>query len=532
MPMKKQLVRFKKSIATLVLLAGGIPALHADAAADQIAMQLGAIQLGITATNVPYDPSNADLTNGAAASAYKQGALALATTTANYANTAFVYYTNNIGTNNPMPAPQTDAYRSQYYAAVQNALNAPQVATINKQNVTTFNPKSKSIVVVKNVTATLNPTLTTPTLVLQAAIADMPNYALGLVNSAVAATMAGSMTNGVFIPVWGAVPKPSAAILASETKLNSFNQKTASTQLTNAGKAASAALTATCKAYAKGTVNWQGWPSNGVTNANGYLPNFGTTTNGPKGGTVSQIQTPNLTGLADSASAVAANAINGLGAFNTNSSALYGKTQANVQSITQQLITAAKAFQKTSTTTVGNTPFYASGALGASSFGITAQVSGDQNESWGGQATPDSFTLLLNGVVRGAVTAVGKTQSAYINAIAVGVAQAFTSAYLQTTYNANGTFVTLNQFLQDNVNNSSIAGAFIAAGASSTLFSGANNPISVGVNQAWNSFNQTNGTWNLAQYPMAGAKGVNLQLGGTNALINGVGTPVTDTVGM
>ena len=170
MPTKKQLVRFKKSIATLALLAGGIPALHADAAADQIAMQLGAIQLGITATNVPYDPSIADLTNGAAASAYKQGALALATTTANYATTAFVYYTNNIGTNNPMPAPQTDAYRSQYYAAVQNALNAPQVATINKQNVNTYNPKSHSVIVVKNVTATLNPTLTTPTLVLQAAI--------------------------------------------------------------------------------------------------------------------------------------------------------------------------------------------------------------------------------------------------------------------------------------------------------------------------------------------------------------------------
>jgi hypothetical protein len=279
-------------------------------------------------------------------------------------------------------------------------------------------------------------------------------------------------------------------------------------------------------------VNWQGWPSNGVTNTNGYLPNFGTTTNGPKGGTVTKIQTPNLTGLADSASAVAANAINGLGAFNTNPSALYGKTQANVQSITQDLITAAKAFQATSTKAIPNTPNYSSGSLGATAFGITAQVAGDQNASWGGQASPDSFTLLLNGVVRGAVTAVGKTQTSFISAIAVGVAQAFTSAYLQTTYNASGSFVTLNQFLQDNVNNNAIANAFINAGVSGSVFSSANNPISIGVNQAWNSFNQTNGTWNLAQYPMAGAKGVNLQLGGTNALINGVGTPVTDTVGM
>jgi hypothetical protein len=513
-------------LAAAVIFAGGASHAHADAAGDQIAIRLGATQLGYTS----YTPG----TNAALdASALKQGQLALAATSANYLTTAFVVSPVSPGYTNPtvVPNPQSATFRTQYLAAVQSALTNPTLATIPKTTVKTYNPKTKTYVNEANVTGTLSPASTTPTLILNAVVADMPNYGPAIVSNAVAATMAGQTNGqGIFIPVWGAVPKPTAANLKDQASINTFNSKTASTQLSNAGKAASAALTAASKAYASGTANWQGFPTTGNPTNTSYLLNFGITALGQKG--LTNNQAPNLTGLADTASAVAANAINGLGNFNTNNPAApYGKSATNVQFMTQQLITAAKAFQANSTKVITGVPNYAFGSLGAASFGITAQVAGDQNSSWGGQATPDPFTTLLNGVVRGAVTAVGKT-SPFISSIAVGVAQGFTATYLQTTFNAKGSFVTLDQFLQENVNNGSIAAAFTAAGASASVFSGANNPIFIGVNQAWNAFNQANGQWNLAQYPMAGAKGVNLQLGGTRALLNGVGTPVTDTLGL
>jgi hypothetical protein len=140
---------------------------------------------------------------------------------------------------------------------------------------------------------------------------------------------------------------------------------------------------------------------------------------------------------------------------------------------------------------------------------------------------------LLNGVVRGAVTAVGRT-SPSLSAIAVGVAQGFTATYLQTTFNAKQSFVSRSKFLADNVGNNAIAAAFAAAGVTGNSYNTVINSISSGVNQAWNAFNQQTGQWNLAQYPMAGAKGINL--GSTNnritPLLNGVGTPVTDTTGL
>jgi hypothetical protein len=130
----------------------------------------------------------------------------------------------------------------------------PTLATIPKTTVKTFNPRTKTYVNVANVTGTLSPASTTPTLILNAVVADMPNYGPAIVSNAVAATMAGKTNGqGIFIPVWGAVPKPTAANLKDQASINTFNSKTASTQLSNAGKAASAALTAASKAYTKGT---------------------------------------------------------------------------------------------------------------------------------------------------------------------------------------------------------------------------------------------------------------------------------------
>ena len=177
--------------------------LRADAAGDQIAMQLGAIQLGY---RTPYSPSASDLTNGIAASILKQGQLVQTVTTANYATTAYVV---NPGTTNPtvVPNPQTSLYRSQYLSAVQNALANPTTATIPKQTVNTYNPVTKKFVPVANVTGALSPASTTPTLILQAVVADMPNFAPTIVSNAVAATMAGTNgNNGIFYPTWGAVP--------------------------------------------------------------------------------------------------------------------------------------------------------------------------------------------------------------------------------------------------------------------------------------------------------------------------------------
>ncbi len=517
--------RIPSMLAVVAIIAGGASQAYAqNTATDQIAIWLGATQLGYSSSYTP----GANPTNDA--SALRQGQLALAATAANFNTTAFVV---RPGTTNRavVPNPQSAAFRSQYLAAVQRALTTPTTRSLTRVPVVTQNPTSGRLST-NPISGNLNPASTTPTLILDSVVAKMPNFAPAIVSNAVAATMAGTTgTNGVFIPVWGAVPKPTKANLSSSNNINLFNSRTASTQLSNAGKAASAALTAASKAYTRGTVNWQGWPATGATNSNGYLPNFGVTTLGPKGGTGSQIQAPNLTGLADAASAVAANAINGLGNFNTNAIAPYGKSATNVQFMTQQLIKAASAFQATSTRGNTGVPNYSSGSLGAASFGITAQVAGNRNDSWGGQATSDTFTTLLNGVVRGAVTAVGRT-SPNLGAIAVGVAQGFTATYLQTTFNAKQSFVSRSKFLADNVSNNAIAAAFQAAGVTGNSLSQVSSSISSGVNQAWNAFNQQTGQWNLAQYPMAGAKGVNLQLGGTRALLNGVGTPVTDTTGL
>jgi hypothetical protein len=541
--------RIPSMLAAAAIFAGGASQAHATAV-DQIAIRLGATQLGYPSS---YTPGTNILWD---ASALRQGQLALAATTANVGTTAFVVSPVSAGYTNPtvVPDPQSETFRSQYLAAVQSALTSPTLATIPKTTVKTFNPRTKTYVNVANVRGTLSPASTTPTLILNSVVAKMPNFGPAIVSNAVAATMAGTIgTNGIFIPTWGAAPKPSKANLSSSNNINLFNSRTASTQLSNAGKAASAALTAASKAYTKGTVNWQGWPANGATNPNGYLPNFGVTTLGPRGGTGSQIQAPNLTGLADTASAVAANAINGLGAVNTNNtlSGLYGKSQVNVQFITQQLITAARAFQATSIrTTVG--PYYDVGSLGAASFGLITQVAGYNstytnganvitnggNQSWGSSGSEDTFTYLLNGVVSGAVKAVGNKNVSQLGAIAQGVAQGFTAAYLQNQYNADpGNIMTMVAF--NTINAGQISQAFTAAGVAANVLSQFSPLIGQGINNTYGCFSTNSGTWtfgtnNPLSLTLAGAKGINL--GNTNngitPLINGVGTPVTDTVGL
>jgi hypothetical protein len=510
--------RIPSMLAAVAIIAGGASQAHAQSGAtNQIAIMLGATQLKYASTYRPGTNTSMD------ASALRQGQLALSSTSANYLTNAYVV---SPGKTNPtvVPNPQSGTFRSQYLAAVQRALTNPTTRTITNVNVTTYNPSTKKYAT-NPVSGLLSPTNTTPTQILNVVVAQMPNFAPAIISNTVAATMAGTTnTNGIFIPVWGAVPNYTNSATNIPAK-NAFNSVTASNQLVNAGNAAAAALTAASKAYTNGTVNWQGYPKTGNPASNTvYLPNFGTNALGQAG--LTNNQRPNQLGLADTASAVAANAINGLGNFNTNATGLYGKSSNNVRSMTQNLIKAASAFQTNSTVAITGVPRYTNaGSLGAASFGIVTQVAGRTNSSWGTQAAPDSFTTLLNGVVRGAVTAVGKT-SPNLGAIARGVAQAFTATYLQTTFNAKGTFWNMTNFL--GTNSVQILASFTAAGVSTNLVS---TNITYGITNAWSLFNRTNGVWTLSGNTMAGAKGINLQLG-TNALLIGVGRPVTDTTGL
>lgn len=535
---------FTKNILTLSLvttaLISATSSLYADAAADQISMQLGAIQLGYT---TPYVPSAADLTNGVAASVYKQGALSQTATVTTYTTTAFVVKpgTTNITV---VANPQSSTYRSQYLAAVTNALATPTLATIPKQTVKTYNPKTRTYVNVANVTATLSPASTTPTLILQSVVGKMPNFASAIVSNAVAANMAGSNTTisgyQIFIPTWGKAPAPTKSNLSSQANVNLFNQKTASAQLSNANTAASKALSATCLAYANGTVDWAAFPKTGNPTNPPYLPNFGTTTLGQKGLTNNQI--PNLVGLASAAAAVTANAINGLGVGteSTNAGVLYGQTQSNVQSMTATLVKAAATFQATSTknNTAAGQNYYTYGSVAASAFAATTQIAGSNNyyASTSINDNPNDAinTALLNSVISGAVSAV-KTSLPNVNAVACGVSQGFLATYLFTT--TNSITVSNNTWYNDYVTanaatlNTSMQKAY---GKTSTDFTSV---ITESLSKLWTDYQSyvNTGKTNRTYFAnIAGSIGINLTTTNVAAvpLFNGVGTPVTDTTGL
>jgi len=532
---------FKKTIpiivATSALVIGFNRNALADAAADQIAIQLGAIQLGYPAGYTPGTNSLWD------ASALKQGQLAQAATVANYATTAFVV---KPGTTNAtiVANPQTSQFRSQYLAAVQQALTNPATVTIPKTTVSTRKTNGP-IIPVANVTGTLSPTLTTPTLILSAVVADMPNFASAIVGNTVAATMAGvTNSSGIFIPTWGPAPKPTAANLSSQANINVFNQKTASAQLANAGKAASTALTAACKAYVSGTQNWVAFPKVGNPSnpiSSNYLPNFGTTTLGQAGLTNNQI--PNLTGLANTASAVSASAINGLGVGTgtTNAAVLYGQTQSNISSITAALVKAAATFQATSTknNTAAGLNFYTYGSISASVFGQVTQIAGTNNyyatTSINDGPNDAVSTMLLNSVINGAVSAV-KSSLPNVQSVASGVAQGFLASYLFTTTNAPSSMTNAAWLSQYETANSSFISSAIARayGKPTTDFTGI-------INQQLNKFFTdyqayvSSGLTNRTVFAnVAGAAGINLATTNSSLtpLFNGVGSPVTDTTGL
>jgi len=319
-----------------------------------------------------------------------------------------------------------------------------------------------------------------------------------------------------------------------------LNEKTAATQLNNAAAVAKAALTAAAKAYLTGTKQWAAVPKTGPASNSVYLPNFSTKAIGPTGNP----QPVDLKGLANAAAAVAANAINGLGAQNiytnpvaTNTAQLYGKTQSNVIVISKALILAAATFQKNSAAaSTADSTRYVSGSLGATSLGLITQVSGSDNTEWASSPT----VKLLQGVVTGAVAAVGKT-SANLSAIVTGISQGFYAVYVSTHVATIGDpTLTPSQFasgtvLEHTYNNASdILAAFVNAGVTAatlakyqittTSIQTAFNNVASAISSA------TNGVW---ANTISGARGINLGVGtNTTPLLNGVGTPVTDTIGL
>ena len=534
---------FKKTrriVAAIALttLATAMTASAASQQNNQLALQLGAIQLGYT-TNSSWTNTPQSLAN-----ALTQGNSALAATTTNK-------YTTYVGTNsaatNNIPVAQSSTFRAQLYAATLAALNTPVTNTNRYATipVSIYNSKTGRITTNKITSFGLNPKLTTPAAVVALATARIPDLAPGLVSNAVAVTV--SYTNnsyGVVFPVWG--PQPSASSVNKITSITntqailSLNEKTAATQLNNAAAVAKAALTAAAKAYLTGTKQWAAVPKTGPASNSVYLPNFSTKAIGPTGNP----QPVDLKGLANAAAAVAANAINGLGAQNiytnpvaTNTAQLYGKTQSNVIVISKALILAAATFQKNSAAaSTADSTRYVSGSLGATSLGLITQVSGSDNTEWASSPT----VKLLQGVVTGAVAAVGKT-SANLSAIVTGISQGFYAVYVSTHVATIGDpTLTPSQFasgtvLEHTYNNASdILAAFVNAGVTAatlakyqittTSIQTAFNNVASAISSA------TNGVW---ANTISGARGINLGVGtNTTPLLNGVGTPVTDTIGL
>jgi hypothetical protein len=268
----------------------------------------------------------------------------------------------------------------------------------------------------------------------------------------------------------------------------------------------------------------------------------------------SRTNNPSLLGLADAASAVAAQAINGLGATNANpmgsTSYFTGQTTNSIYNLTKTLTIAASGFQVASTNTANpvTTPVYANGALSAQGLGLITQVSGVNNGNWGATNNTSFRTSLLDAVVRGVTAALGINSTSNLNSVATGITEGFYATYIATSGTNQ---VSIGKFTQDNVAN--IAAAFnVFGGVTNTaVLTSISNSIVDGIyqigkvsgaisgNSVTNSYASlaglTSATGNVSMLTnssnytnntIAGARGVNYF-----AYLNAVGNPVSDTTG-
>lgn len=320
------------------------------------------------------------------------------------------------------------------------------------------------------VTATLTPKKTTASAINAYALKRIPNFGPELAQ------------NGV------------AAAIATVGGLPVFNYKSSTTALTDAGKAAGFCFSYALKAYAKGTQNWA------ASAVAPFLPNFSlkTSTLGVPG---------NIWGISNAAAAIAANAIDGLGGT---------PTAANVTTLTTAMVKSANAFQTISTNTKSGLPTSAIGTIGATVTGLVSQLAGDQNSVYGGD--------VLSGIIQGAVKA-AKTK---YSAIAVGVAQGFYATYLATYVSAHGSLTdAIGAGAFAALNNATISGLLITSGAYKLGSTQATNTVAAmtsAYTAVWNAFDPDQAT-EISN--LTGATGLN-----NYALVGGVPSPVTDTVGL
>jgi len=500
----------KLLLAGLAAVAISLGSAKAGQPDDQVAVQLGAIYLNTPISN----SSNATVL----ANALVQGRAILAATvkTTQAKMDASQVLSGNfsvsIGGNSTVQGSKTDL-QSQILAATEAALKSPiDSAAIKATEVTLKNNKKVKV------TAVLSPTKTTASAIAAVTLKRTPNFGPEIATLAVQAAMAYSSnaTTGVNKAVFG--------------YKGATNAKLQAVQLTDAGKAATLVLSSSLKAYAAGTQNWVAVPKTGTQSGVVYLPNFGTK-DLPSGNVNNkQIATPALT--VKFASAIAANAINGLGDISVGAAGTYGKNQANVASLTKALVKAAAAFQKISLepapgATNGQKTV---GTIGGSVLGIIAQVSGVKNggevgNTFGTQnaSSPNlMYKSVLQGVIDGAIAA--SPTNAW--AVAIGVAQGFAGTYLKTVADDGGTAISADAFIK--LNSGEIKTALESANKNKAFtksqlgnYADITAAIDGGITAIFTAFAGNTFT------NISGAAGIR-----NFGLINGVGSPVTDTVGL
>jgi len=496
----------------------------------QIAIQLGAIQMGYISTSTPYTPYVAGTNSSNDQKALEQGLLALSETQTKTA-------AHVIGATALPNSCASTQFQNQLYVATLDALTGVNSnALIASGPVTT---SSGSVTVPKT---TLSTALTTATAVVQLANTLVPNRGVSFAQSAVTATEAVYTNSGFLIPVWGPAPKTTGSP-------TTVNNKTAATQINNAATAASSCLASACAAYAKGTINWQAFPATNYSATN--LPNFGAKPITASG----QTQMNDPQGLSEAAAAVSAGAIAGLGTVGSNTN--YGWTATNVVVMVKSLTTAANKLYAASTNNSNLGNGYTGGTLQSTAFAETAQLAGTNNFSFGSYTFANNTNTIgaLDGIISGSIAALGKTQN-NLSWVAKGIAEGFLVDYVETSGLGSNSFAVsptatngLATFETQNLNYIVNTFTHYGVSASSSLDTAIKNAITAGFTSAYTDWAQGNmasinptfvstGLNGTAPLPGAVGIGINgLAVNGqspkqTTPFLNGVGSPVTDTIGL
>lgn len=154
----------KLLLTGLVALAISTGSAFASQQGDQVAIQLGAIQLGINlGTATPQQQANALYQGRAVLLARANSKTVLQTAAGNFTASDV----------------QKTAFQKQIFTATQRALNSPVTLTISKQSISLSNGRSTVV------SAILTPRKTTASAILSLSLARIPNYGPSLVQTAV-----------------------------------------------------------------------------------------------------------------------------------------------------------------------------------------------------------------------------------------------------------------------------------------------------------------------------------------------------------